>query len=160
PARGGGGSLRRLVAVSDALSQQLDGQTAVEGELPFGVDHNNDPRRPVGCPHCRGGLVPVLSTRAAGAASDDVDVRLGERRVEGINLAGSSHDVPVLPAGTVAVRAGGLPAALVDAPGGVTAETRKSTRRPWEVEDRLWERIAPLLPQVKHNPRYPGRPRL
>ena len=24
----------------------------------------------------------------------------------------------------------------------------------------MWERIAPLLPQVKHNPRYPGRLRL
>jgi len=24
----------------------------------------------------------------------------------------------------------------------------------------LWERIAPLLPQVERNPRYPGRPRL
>jgi transposase/IS5 family transposase len=28
------------------------------------------------------------------------------------------------------------------------------------VEDGLWERIVPLLPQVKRNPRYPGRPRL
>jgi transposase len=36
----------------------------------------------------------------------------------------------------------------------------KTTRRPWEVEDGLWERMAPLLPQVKRNPRYPGRPRL
>jgi transposase len=33
-------------------------------------------------------------------------------------------------------------------------------RRPWEVEDGLWERIAPLLPQVKHNLKRPGRPRL
>jgi transposase len=32
--------------------------------------------------------------------------------------------------------------------------------RGWEVEDGLWERIVPLLPQVKRNPRYPGRPRL
>jgi hypothetical protein len=81
PARGDGGSFRRLVAVCDALSQQLDGQAVDKSELPFGVDHDDDPRRLVGCPHRRGGLVPVLSAGAAGAASDDVDIRLGERRL-------------------------------------------------------------------------------
>jgi transposase len=50
--------------------------------------------------------------------------------------------------------------AFVDSRRCETAETKKSTRRPWEVEDGLWERIVPLLPQVKRNPRYPGRPRL
>jgi len=41
-----------------------------------------------------------------------------------------------------------------------TAETKTSTRRPREVEDGLWERTAPLLPQVKRSPIRPGRPRL
>ncbi|MET8290172.1 IS5/IS1182 family transposase, partial [Streptomyces sp. NPDC005132] len=29
-------------------------------------------------------------------------------------------------------------------------------RRPWEVEDGLWERIEPLLPVVERRYRYPG----
>ncbi|MFE3907908.1 IS5 family transposase [Streptomyces sp. NPDC059153] len=33
-------------------------------------------------------------------------------------------------------------------------------RRPWEVDDGLWERIAPLLPVVERRIRYPGRKRL
>lgn len=33
-------------------------------------------------------------------------------------------------------------------------------RRPWEVEDSLWELIEPLLPQVERRFRYPGRRRL
>ncbi|MEU8687400.1 IS5 family transposase [Streptomyces sp. NPDC048665] len=33
-------------------------------------------------------------------------------------------------------------------------------RRPWEVEDGLWEQIAPLLPVVERHFRYPGRKRL
>lgn len=33
-------------------------------------------------------------------------------------------------------------------------------RRPWEVDDGLWERIEPLLPQVERRFRYPGRKRL
>ena len=33
-------------------------------------------------------------------------------------------------------------------------------RRPWEVEDDLWELIEPLLPQVERRFRYPGRKRL
>lgn len=33
-------------------------------------------------------------------------------------------------------------------------------RRPWEVEDGLWERIAPLLPVTERRIRYPGRKRL
>ncbi|MEY9913658.1 hypothetical protein ABIA35_009931, partial [Catenulispora sp. MAP12-49] len=39
-----------------------------------------------------------------------------------------------------------------------TAETKKSGRRPWEVEDGLWERIEPLLPQVEHPHSSPGFP--
>jgi transposase len=31
---------------------------------------------------------------------------------------------------------------------------------PWIVSDELWERIEPLLPQVKRRFRYPGRKRL
>jgi hypothetical protein len=38
--------------------------------------------------------------------------------------------------------------------------TKKSSRRLWEVDDGLWERIEPRSPQVKSNPRHPGRPRL
>lgn len=33
-------------------------------------------------------------------------------------------------------------------------------RRPWEVDDGLWELIEPLLPQVQRRRRYPGRKRL
>ncbi|MET8518220.1 IS5 family transposase [Streptomyces sp. NPDC005077] len=33
-------------------------------------------------------------------------------------------------------------------------------RKPWEVEDGLWERIEPLLPVVERRYRYPGRKRL
>ena len=33
-------------------------------------------------------------------------------------------------------------------------------RRPWEVEDRLWELIEPLLPTVERRFRHPGRRRL
>ncbi|QHC21480.1 IS5 family transposase [Streptomyces sp. GS7] len=33
-------------------------------------------------------------------------------------------------------------------------------RRPWEVEDGLWERIAGLLPVIERRVRYPGRKRL
>jgi transposase len=33
-------------------------------------------------------------------------------------------------------------------------------RRPWEVEDGLWERIEPLLPVVRRRHRHPGRGRL
>src|SRR3989442_11106609 len=29
--------------------------------------------------------------------------------------------------------------------------------KPWEVPDRLWERIEPLLPARRHRIRYPGR---
>jgi transposase len=40
-----------------------------------------------------------------------------------------------------------------------TAET-KAARKPWEVEDGLWERIEPLLPVVVRNCRHPGCKRL
>jgi len=40
-----------------------------------------------------------------------------------------------------------------------TAET-KAARKPWEVEDGLWERIGPLLPVVVRNCRHPGRKRV
>ena len=33
-------------------------------------------------------------------------------------------------------------------------------RRPWEVDDGLWELIEPLLPRVERRYRYPGRKRL
>lgn len=33
-------------------------------------------------------------------------------------------------------------------------------RKPWEIEDGLWERIEPLLPVVGRRYRYPGRKRL
>src|SRR5437763_15965376 len=33
-------------------------------------------------------------------------------------------------------------------------------RRPWEVEDGLWELIEPLLPKVERRFRHPGRKRL
>jgi transposase len=40
-----------------------------------------------------------------------------------------------------------------------TAETR-AARRPWEIEDGLWERIEPLPPAVERRYRRPGRKRL
>jgi transposase len=40
-----------------------------------------------------------------------------------------------------------------------TAETR-TVRKPWEVEDGLWERIEPLLPVIERRYRHPGRTRL
>jgi transposase len=33
-------------------------------------------------------------------------------------------------------------------------------RKPWEIEDGLWERMEPLLPVVERRYRYPGRKRL
>ncbi len=33
-------------------------------------------------------------------------------------------------------------------------------RRPWEVDDGLWQRIEPLLPRVERRFRHPGRKRL
>jgi transposase len=33
-------------------------------------------------------------------------------------------------------------------------------RRPWEVQDDLWELIEPLLPKVRRRYRHPGRKRL
>jgi transposase len=33
-------------------------------------------------------------------------------------------------------------------------------RKPWEVEDGLWELIEPLLPTVERRFRHPGRKRL
>lgn len=39
------------------------------------------------------------------------------------------------------------------------AETRGG-RKPWEIEDGLWERVEPLLPVVERRFRYPGRRRL
>jgi transposase len=41
-----------------------------------------------------------------------------------------------------------------------TAETNKSGRRPWQVEDELWKRIEPLLPVIERSSRRPGRKRL
>ncbi|MFD0508730.1 IS5 family transposase [Streptomyces chiangmaiensis] len=38
--------------------------------------------------------------------------------------------------------------------------TGNTKRKPWEVEDELWERIEPLLPKVERRYRYPGRKRL
>jgi hypothetical protein len=35
-------------------------------------------------------------------------------------------------------------------------ETRKTTARPWEIDDELWARIEPPLPVVPRNPRRPG----
>lgn len=40
------------------------------------------------------------------------------------------------------------------------ANTRKTTAKPWEIEDALWARIEPLLPVVARNYRHPGRKRL
>jgi len=33
-------------------------------------------------------------------------------------------------------------------------------RRPWEIDDRLWERVAPLLPVIARKTHHPGRKRL
>ena len=41
----------------------------------------------------------------------------------------------------------------------VAAETRGG-RKPWEIDEGLWERIEPLLPVVERRFRYPGRQRL
>ncbi|MEK8171488.1 IS5 family transposase [Streptomyces sp. M19] len=43
---------------------------------------------------------------------------------------------------------------------GCEAAETKSARKPWEVEDGLWERIEPLLPVVERRYRHPGRKRL
>jgi transposase len=40
------------------------------------------------------------------------------------------------------------------------AETKKTARKPWEIEDGLWARIGPLLAVVQRNYRHPGRRRL
>jgi transposase len=40
------------------------------------------------------------------------------------------------------------------------AETKKTTRKPWEIEDGLRKRIEPLLPVVERAGRRPGRKRL
>ena len=47
-------------------------------------------------------------------------------------------------------------------PGGLAVwqEAVVAQRRPWEVEDALWELIEPLLPKVERRYRYPGRKRL
>jgi len=37
---------------------------------------------------------------------------------------------------------------------------KKGEQLPWIVPDELWDRIEPLLPQVKRRYRYPGRKRL
>jgi transposase len=51
---------------------------------------------------------------------------------------------------------------LVVAPreGCEAAETKKITRKPWEIEDGLWGRIEPLLPVIERTGRRPGRKRL
>ena len=43
---------------------------------------------------------------------------------------------------------------------GCEAATGTVRRKPWEIEDGLWERIEPLLPVVERRFRYPGRKRL
>lgn len=43
---------------------------------------------------------------------------------------------------------------------GCATATGAGTRKPWEIEDALWERIEPLLPVVERRYRYPGRRRL
>ena len=43
---------------------------------------------------------------------------------------------------------------------GGEATTGAVRRKPWEIEDGLWERIEPLLPVVERRFRYPGRKRL
>jgi transposase len=42
----------------------------------------------------------------------------------------------------------------------VRQEVVVAQRRPWEVEDGLWELIEPLLPAIERRFRYPGRKRL
>jgi transposase len=49
---------------------------------------------------------------------------------------------------------------FIDGPECEKAEMEKTTRRPWEVDDGLWKRIAPLLPQVERDSRSSGCPRL
>ena len=44
--------------------------------------------------------------------------------------------------------------------GWLSGEAGVAQRRPWEVEDGLWELIEPLLPQVERRFRHPGRRRL
>ncbi len=43
---------------------------------------------------------------------------------------------------------------------GCAATTDVGKRKPWEIEDGLWERMEPLLPVVERRYRYPGRKRL
>ena len=43
---------------------------------------------------------------------------------------------------------------------GYRGEAGVAQRRPWEVEDGLWELIEPLLPRVERRFRHPGRRRL
>ena len=45
-------------------------------------------------------------------------------------------------------------------PGGVVAAEMRGGRKPWEIDEGLWERIEPLLPVVERRFRYPGRQRL
>ena len=42
----------------------------------------------------------------------------------------------------------------------VDGRVRKGQQPPWVVPDELWDRIRPLLPQVKRRYRHPGRKRL
>jgi transposase len=42
----------------------------------------------------------------------------------------------------------------------VWQEAGMAQRRPWEVEDSLWELIEPLLPRAERRFRHPGRRRL
>jgi transposase len=37
---------------------------------------------------------------------------------------------------------------------------RRGEQPPWIVPDGLWQRIEPLLPRPRRNPRYPGRKRI
>ncbi|MDT7658724.1 MAG: hypothetical protein QOF38_3439, partial [Pseudonocardiales bacterium] len=43
---------------------------------------------------------------------------------------------------------------------GASQQTKKTTRKPWEIEDGLWKRIEPLLPVVERTDGRPGRKRL
>ena len=43
---------------------------------------------------------------------------------------------------------------------GVGAAETQGGRKPWQIEDGLWERIEPLLPVVERRFRHPGRRRL
>ncbi|WP_414505877.1 IS5 family transposase [Streptomyces sp. NEAU-L66] len=42
----------------------------------------------------------------------------------------------------------------------MVATEARGGRKPWEVDDGLWERIEPLLPVIERRFRYPGRRRL